>query len=76
MVPLTERIVPLAVSAIVFGIGIVFALFPRWGMGLVSRCARSYMRADLASDPLYVLSFRFYGVAAAGLGLYALWQVL
>jgi hypothetical protein len=33
------------------------------------------MSADLSSDPVYVIAFRFYGIAAAGLGLYALYQV-
>ena len=66
----------LVVVLLVLVIGLVFALFPRWGMRVVCRCARSYMNEDLSSDPAYVLAFRFYGIAAAALGLYALYQVL
>lgn len=68
--------VSLVVVLLVLVLGLVFTLFPRWGMRMVCRCARSYMNEDLSSDPSYVLAFRFYGIAAAGLGLYALWQVL
>jgi hypothetical protein len=68
--------VSLVVVLLVLVLGLVFALFPRWGMRVVCRCARSYMNEDLSSDPAYVLAFRFYGIAAAGLGLYALYQVL
>ena len=68
--------VSLIVVLIVLVVGLLFAFFPRWGMRVVSRCARSYMNEDLSSDPVYVLAFRFYGVAAIGLGLYALYQVL
>jgi hypothetical protein len=34
------------------------------------------MKEDLSSDPVYVMAFRFYGLAAVGLGLYTLYQVL
>ena len=68
--------VSLIVVLLVLVLGLVFTLFPRWGMRVVCRCARSYMNEDLSSDPSYVLAFRFYGIAAAGLGLYALYQVL
>lgn len=71
-----NTLVPLAVSILVLVLGAVFCLFPRWGMKLVCRCARSYMKADLASDPVHVLAFRLYGLAAAGLGTYALYQVI
>jgi hypothetical protein len=60
----------------VLGIGLTFALFPRWWMRVISRSSRSYMKEDLSVDPTYVLAFRFYGIAATGLGLYALYQVL
>ena len=68
-------LISLIVVAIVLGLGLVFALFPRWGVRVVCRCARSYMNEDLSSDPVYVLSFRFYGIAAIGLGFYALYQI-
>jgi amino acid permease len=68
--------VPLVVVFMVLLFGLVFALFPRWGMKLVCRSASSYMKEDLSSDPVYVLAFRFYGIAAVGVGLYALYQVL
>jgi uncharacterized membrane protein YedE/YeeE len=68
--------VPLIISAFALLVGIIFALFPRWWMDVVCHCARSYMNEDLSSDPSYVLAFRFYGIAATGLGLYALYQVL
>jgi len=68
--------ISLVVSAGVLLLGIIFALFPRWGMKVICRCARSYMKEDLSSDPAYVTAFRFYGIAAAGLGSYALFQVL
>ncbi len=67
--------VSLVVASLALVLGLVFAIFPRWGMKVVSRCASSYMSADLSSDPVYVIAFRFYGIAAAGLGLYALYQV-
>lgn len=69
-------IVSLVVVLFVLVLGLVFALFPRWGMRVISRGARSYMKEDLSSDMSYVIAFRFYGIAAAGLGLYALYQVL
>ncbi len=68
--------VSLVVVLMVLFFGLVFAMFPRWGMRLVCRCAGSYMKEDLSSDPVYVLAFRFYGIAAVGLGLYALYQIL
>jgi len=68
--------VSLVVVLLVLVLGLVFTLFPRWGMRMVCRCARSYMNEDLSSDPSYVLAFRFYGIAAVGLGFYALYQVL
>jgi hypothetical protein len=68
--------VSLVIVLLVLVFGLVFTLFPRWGMRVVCRCARSYMNEDLSLDPTYVLAFRFYGMAAAGLGLYALYQVL
>ena len=68
--------VSLVVVLMVQFFGLVFAIFPRWGMRLVCRSASSYMKEDLSSDPVYVLAFRFYGIAAVGLGLYALYQIL
>ena len=68
--------VSLVICAIALISGLFFALFPRWGMKLVCRCARSYMFEDLSSDELYVMSFRIYGIAAMGLGVYALFQVV
>lgn len=68
--------VPLFVVFLVLVLGLLFALFPRWGMRAVCRCARSYMREDLSSDPVHVMAFRFYGLAAVGLGLYALYQII
>jgi hypothetical protein len=68
--------VSLVICAIVLISGLIFTLFPRWGMKLVCRCARSYMSEDLSSDELYVMSFRIYGIAAMGLGFYALFQVV
>jgi amino acid permease len=66
----------LVVVLMVLFFGLVFAMFPRWGMRLVCRSASSYMKEDLSSDPVYVVAFRFYGIAAVGMGLYALYQVL
>ncbi len=71
-----NTIVSLVVVLPVLVIGLVFALFPRWGMRVISRGARSYMKEDLSSNPALVVLFRFYGIAAAGLGFYALYQVL
>ncbi|MDF1525079.1 MAG: hypothetical protein RRA15_09890 [bacterium] len=69
-------LISLVVVITVLVVGLVFTLFPQWGMRVVCRCARSYMNEDLSSDPVYVLAFRFYGMAAVGLSLYALYQVL
>ena len=69
-------VVSLVVVLLVLVVGLAFALFPRWWMRVVSRSARSYMKEDLSSDPTYVIAFRIYGIAAVGLGLYALYQVL
>jgi hypothetical protein len=66
----------LVICSIVLIIGFVFALFPRWCLRMFSRSARSYMSEDLSADPVQVLAFRFYGVAAVGLGVYVLYQVL
>jgi hypothetical protein len=71
-----DIIVSLGICAVVLILGGIFALFPEWGMRVVCRCARSYMKEDLSSDPVYVMGFRFYGLAALALGLYALYQVL
>ena len=71
-----DLFISFVIAGIALVIGLVFALFPRWGMGVVCRCARSYMNEDLSSDPVYVMAFRFYGIAAAGLGIYALYQVI
>jgi len=68
--------VSLIICMAVILIGLLFALFPRWWMRVVSRGARSYMSEDLSSDPTHVMAFRFYGLAAVGLGLYALFQVV
>ena len=66
----------LIICSIVLIIGFIFALFPRWCLRMVSRSASSYMSEDLSADPAQVLAFRFYGIAAVGLGAYALYQVL
>jgi hypothetical protein len=66
----------LFICSIILIIGFVFALFPRWCLRMVSRSASSYMSGDLSADPVQVLAFRFYGIAALGLGVYALYQVL
>jgi len=68
--------VSLIVVLLVLVVGLAFALFPRWWMRIISRSSRSYMKEDLFADPAYVLAFRFYGIAAVVLGLYALYQVL
>ena len=68
--------VSLIICMAVIVIGLLFALFPRWWMRVVSRGARSYMSEDLSSDPTQVMAFRFYGIVAVGLGLYALFQVV
>jgi len=68
--------VSLIVVLVVLIVGLVFALFPRWGMRIVCRSASAYMIEALSSDPVHLLAFRFYGLAAVGLGLYALYQVL
>jgi hypothetical protein len=68
--------VSLIICAIVLISGLIFALFPRWCLRVVSRGARSYMSEDLSADPVQVLAFRFYGIAAMGLGVYALFQVV
>ena len=73
---LMNVLISLIIVAIVLVIGLVFAFFPKWGMRVVCRCASSYMNEDLSSDPAYVMAFRFYGIAGAGLGFYALYQVL
>jgi hypothetical protein len=71
-----DILAPLTVVGIVLIVGIVFALFPRWGIRAICRCARSYMEEDLSGDPAQVMAVRFYGLAAVGLGLYALYQVV
>ena len=71
-----DVVVSLVLSSLVFLVGLFFALWPRWGMKVVCRCARSYMAEDLTRDAAQVLAFRFYGGAAAVLGIYALYQVL
>jgi uncharacterized membrane protein YedE/YeeE len=68
--------VSLIICAIIFILGLIFALFPRWWMKMVCHNASSYMKEDLASDPLYVMSFRVYGIAAMCLAVYILFQVI
>lgn len=69
-------LVSLILSAGVVILGLTFALFPKWGLKVICRCAKSYMTEDLSSDPSYVIGIRFYGIAAVVLGLYALYQVI
>jgi len=69
-------VVALIVAIVVLGFGLIFAFFPVWGIRMVCRCARAYMKEDLSTDPAQVAAFRFYGLAAAGLGLYAVYQIL
>jgi hypothetical protein len=71
-----DILVSLIVAGIALVFGLVFALFPRWGIRVVCRSARSYMSEDLSTDPAQVIAFRIYGIAAGGLGLYALYQVI
>ncbi|MFV1956198.1 MAG: hypothetical protein ACC669_00335 [bacterium] len=68
--------VSLAIALLVLTLGVLCAIFPRWVVQIVCRHASSYMKEDLTTDPMYIFMFRFYGLAAAGLGLYALYQVL
>jgi hypothetical protein len=70
-----DTLIPLVVSLTVAVIGLVFALFPRWIIQMVHRHASSYLKEDLSGDPTYIYMFRFFGIAAVLLGLYALWQV-
>ncbi|MGD8353181.1 MAG: hypothetical protein PVJ01_03370 [Pseudomonadota bacterium] len=69
-------IISLIVTGIVLAAGLVFTFAPVWGIRIVCRCARSYMKEDLSVEPAQVLAFRFYGIAAAALGFYALFQIL
>ena len=69
-------LISLILSAAVLILGLTFALFPKWGLKIICRCAQSYMMEDLTSDPSYVIGIRFYGAAAVALGLYALYQVV
>lgn len=71
-----DILVSLIVVSVALVLGFVFAFFPKWVLRIVCRCAQSYMNEDLSSDPSHVMAFRFYGIAAAGLGFYALYQVL
>ena len=71
-----DIIVSLIIAGIVILLGGLCALFPRRVIGIVCRTSSSYMKEDLSADPTYVYMFRFYGIAAALLGLYALWQVV
>lgn len=68
--------ISLIITGIVLAAGLVFTFAPLWGIRVVCRCARSYMKEDLSVQPAHVLAFRFYGIAAAALGLYALYQIL
>ncbi len=68
--------VPLFIALLALTLGVLGAVFPAWVIKIVCRHASSYMKEDLTTDPAYVFMFRFYGIAAAGLGLYALYQVL
>ncbi len=69
-------LVSLILSAAVVILGLTFALFPKWGLKVICRCAQTYMMEDLTSDPSYVIGIRFYGIAAVALGLYALYQII
>ncbi len=68
--------VSLAIALLALTLGVLCAIFPRWVLQVVCRHASAYMKEDLTADPTYIYMFRFYGLAAAGLGLYALYQVL
>ncbi len=68
--------IPLIIALLALVIGGVFALLPKMVIRIVCQHASAYMKEDLTTDPTYIFMFRFYGIAAAGLGLYALYQVL
>jgi len=68
--------ISLAIALLVLTLGVLCAIFPKRVVQLVCRHASAYMKEDLTTDPTYIFMFRFYGIAAAGLGLYALYQVL
>ena len=40
--------VSLIVVLIVLVVGLIFTFFPRWGMRVICRCARSYLNEDLS----------------------------
>ncbi|UCF31616.1 MAG: hypothetical protein JSV26_04165 [bacterium] len=71
-----DILISLIVSGVVILLGALCLLFPRWVISMVCRHASSYMKEDLSADPTYIYMFRFYGAAAALLGLYALFQVV
>ncbi len=68
--------IPLIIALLALTLGVVCAVFPRWVLQIVCRHASAYMKEDLTTDPTFIFMFRFYGIAASGLGLYALYQVL
>ena len=71
-----DTLVSVTISVLVLLLGLLIMLFPRVTLRVICRCARSYLKDDLSTDPYHIWSIRFYGLAAAGLGAYALYQVL
>ncbi len=69
-------IIPLIISLFALILGVFCAIFPKWVIRVVCRTASEYMNEDLSSDITYIYMFRFYGMAVAGLGLYALYQMV
>jgi hypothetical protein len=72
-----ELALALALSLLVLIIGAVFVVFPDRILRIAARGSKSYMPEDgLTSDPVYSLMFRAFGIAAIGLGLYMVYQLL
>ncbi|MEE8319283.1 MAG: hypothetical protein V3R44_01180 [bacterium] len=68
--------IPLIIALLALAIGSVFALLPKMVIRIICQDASAYMNEDLTTDPTYIFMLRFYGIAAAGFGLYALNQIL
>lgn len=74
---LMDLIVSLAMTALTFIVGLIFAIFPNKVLKAAARGAKSYMPEEgLTSDPTYSFTFRAFGVSAIILSLYMLYQIL
>lgn len=72
-----DKALALVLSAIVLCVGVFFSVFPDRILKAAARGSRSYMPEEgLTSDPAFSWMLRVFGIAAIGLSVYMLYQIV